>query len=136
LTKRCGLIEISRPKHLKTLASRIERQMHGAWKHCAIYENDLERIWPLNEKDRETKIAQFAKKYGFRLRFYKKGNVRDLRQMAAARWQMMRPICDRRTADTFNKSARVKINAALIQSPKRFHSIGCGMPSRSSQQPS
>ena len=27
----------------------------------------------LNEKDREAKIAQFAKKYGFRLRFYSKG---------------------------------------------------------------
>ena len=26
-----------------------------------------------DEKDRETKITQFAKKYGFRLRFYGKG---------------------------------------------------------------
>jgi hypothetical protein len=32
-----------------------------------------EKDWPLNDKDRETKIAQFAKKYGFRLRFYRKG---------------------------------------------------------------
>jgi hypothetical protein len=39
----------------------------------AIYEKDLQRLWPANEKDRETKIAQFAKKYGFRLRFYSKG---------------------------------------------------------------
>jgi hypothetical protein len=60
--------------------------MHGAWEHCAIYEKDLERIWPLNEKDREAKIAQFAKKYGFRLRFYSKGCARSStngrRQMA------------------------------------------------------
>jgi hypothetical protein len=47
--------------------------MHGQWKHCAIYEKDLQRLWPAHEKDRETKIAQFAKKYGFRLRFYGKG---------------------------------------------------------------
>jgi hypothetical protein len=59
---------------MEALARQIERQMHGkSWKHCAIYDRDLERIWPLNEKDREAKIAQFAKKYGFRLRFYQKG---------------------------------------------------------------
>jgi hypothetical protein len=74
LTKRCGLIEISRPKHLKTLASRIERQLQTSeWMHCAVYEDELQRFWPLNEKDREAKIAQFAKKYGFRLRLYIKG---------------------------------------------------------------
>jgi hypothetical protein len=74
LTKRWCLIEISRPKHLKTLASRIERQLQtGEWMHCAIYEDELQRFWPLNEKDREAKIAQFAKKYGFRLRLYSKG---------------------------------------------------------------
>ena len=38
-----------------------------------IYEKDLERIWPINEKDRKEKIAQFATKYGFHLRFYGKG---------------------------------------------------------------
>ena len=41
--------------------------------HCAVYEDELKRFWPLNEKDREAKIAHFAKEYGFRLRFYKKG---------------------------------------------------------------
>jgi hypothetical protein len=56
-----------------TLAKQIEDGMHGEWRHCAIYERDLERFWPPNEKDRETKIAQFARKYGFRLRFYNKG---------------------------------------------------------------
>ncbi len=58
---------------METLARQIEREMHGEWKHCAIYERDLERLWPLNEKDREAKIAQFATQYGFRLRFYSKG---------------------------------------------------------------
>jgi hypothetical protein len=43
------------------------------WGHCAIYEHDLQRIWPLDEKDRRAKIAQFAKEYGFRLVVYRKG---------------------------------------------------------------
>jgi hypothetical protein len=58
---------------METLARQIEREMHGEWRHFAIYEPDLERLWPLNEKDREAKIAQFATQYGFRLRFYSKG---------------------------------------------------------------
>jgi hypothetical protein len=59
---------------MKTLAAQIERQLQiGEWIHCAIYEKELQRIWPLNEKDREEKIAQFAKEYGFRLRLYNKG---------------------------------------------------------------
>ena len=56
---------------VETLAKQIEDGMHGAY--CAIYEKDLERLWPLDEKNREAKIAQFATQYGFRLRFYSKG---------------------------------------------------------------
>ena len=59
---------------MKTLAALIERELQaGKWKHYAVYEAELVRIWPLDEKDREGKIAQFAKEYGFRLRFYRKG---------------------------------------------------------------
>jgi hypothetical protein len=58
---------------METLAKEIEKRMRGEWKHCAIHDKELERIWPINEEDREEKIAQFAKKYGFRLRFYSKG---------------------------------------------------------------
>jgi hypothetical protein len=58
---------------METLAKQIEERMHGEWKHCLIQDRELERIWSINEKDREIKIAQFAKKYGFRLRFYGKG---------------------------------------------------------------
>ena len=58
---------------MEMLAKQIEERMHGVWKHCLIYEKDLERIWPINENDRKEKIAQFATKYGFHLRFYGKG---------------------------------------------------------------
>ena len=58
---------------METLAKQIERQMKGVLKHCEIRDKNLERIWPRDEEDREEKIAEFAKKYGFRLRFYQKG---------------------------------------------------------------
>ena len=45
----------------------------GEWGHCAIYEKELQRIWPLNDKDRKAKIAQFAKQHGLRLGFYREG---------------------------------------------------------------
>jgi hypothetical protein len=59
---------------MKTLANRIERQLQvGDYNHCAVYEDELKRLWPLKDKDREAKIANFAQVYGFRLRFYRKG---------------------------------------------------------------
>jgi hypothetical protein len=41
--------------------------------HCAIAEEELQRLWPLNEMDRERKIAQFAKDYGLHLTWYSHG---------------------------------------------------------------
>jgi hypothetical protein len=59
---------------MKTLAAEIEHQLQvGGVGHYAAYENELQRIWPLNEKNREAKITQFAREYGFRLAFYKEG---------------------------------------------------------------
>jgi len=58
---------------MKTLAAQIERKIGRENPHCAVYEEELQRIWPPTEKDREVKIAQFAKEYGFRLRHYKEG---------------------------------------------------------------
>jgi hypothetical protein len=61
---------------MKFLARRIKRDLRartGTFGHCAIYEEQLQRVWPLNEENRKAKIAQFAKEYGFQLSFYKHG---------------------------------------------------------------
>ena len=61
---------------MKILASLIKRKLErqsGVLGHCAVYEHQLQRLWPLNEKNRKAKIAAFAKEYGFRLSFYKPG---------------------------------------------------------------
>jgi hypothetical protein len=61
---------------VKILAELINRRLqeetdrHG---HCAIYEVELQRLWPLEIENRKSKIEQFAKEYGFRLVYYKKG---------------------------------------------------------------
>ena len=57
---------------MRALAARIRRETAQIG-HCAIYEKDLERLWAVTEANRETKIAEFAKKYGFKLSFYKQG---------------------------------------------------------------
>ena len=58
-----------------------ERNTHGRLHlkasdlgHCAIYEKDLQRFWPITEENRKLKIAEFAKNQGFRLAYYKKGH--------------------------------------------------------------
>jgi len=56
----------------ETNRTRFEKR---PWEHCAVYEDELKRVWPLDQKDREAKIAQFAKEYGFRLRHYKRDFV-------------------------------------------------------------
>jgi hypothetical protein len=61
---------------MKILASLIKRRLEAQveeWGHCAVYENELQRLWPLNEKNRRAKIAAFAKEYGFHLSVYKPG---------------------------------------------------------------
>src|SRR5262249_12359820 len=42
--------------------------------HCAVYEKELQRIWPITEENRKAKIAEFAEKQGFRLAYYKQGH--------------------------------------------------------------
>jgi hypothetical protein len=57
---------------MKILASRIAEELKKA-KHCGIYEPELSGAWPLNGTPREAEIADFAKRFGWRLRYYKEG---------------------------------------------------------------
>jgi hypothetical protein len=61
---------------VKILSKRIQRELEAETDrigHCAIYEDESQRIWPLGEENRRAKIEQFAKEYGFKLSFYKQG---------------------------------------------------------------
>jgi hypothetical protein len=57
---------------MKILASQIAKEVKQA-KHCAIYEPELARVWPINDKSREAKVALFAQQNGWQLRFYNEG---------------------------------------------------------------
>ena len=59
---------------MQILAEHIttELKMRGL---CAVYDNDLNRIWPKNGKKRSDMIGQFAKEHGWRLSHYKDGFV-------------------------------------------------------------
>jgi hypothetical protein len=61
---------------MKRLAERIQRELETETArigHCAIYEDELQRLWPLNTENRKHKIEQFAKEHGFNLSFYQQG---------------------------------------------------------------
>jgi hypothetical protein len=57
-------------KIARLIGLRLEARDGG---HCAIYEYELQRVWPINEQNRKSKIEQFGKKHGFRLVYYKQG---------------------------------------------------------------
>jgi hypothetical protein len=82
LTSGCGLSKNCRPRGclraggMKILARRIQQQLEKQTAeigHCAIYEEELQRLWPLDEKNRKAKIEQFAREFGFKLSFYRPG---------------------------------------------------------------
>lgn len=56
---------------MQKLLRQIKRELKAA-KHCAVYEEELSRIWP-DGNQRESKVARFAGDNGFRLRFYRDG---------------------------------------------------------------
>ena len=56
---------------MRILLRQIKRELKTA-KHCAVYEEELSRVWP-DRTERETKVARFAEDNGFRLRFYRDG---------------------------------------------------------------
>jgi hypothetical protein len=56
---------------MKILATRIAKELKRA-SHCGVYEPELARVWP-NSENRQAQIVLFAKKHGWRLRYYKHG---------------------------------------------------------------
>ena len=73
---------------MKILASLIRHQLEadtGKWEHCAIYEDQLRRVWPTDELNRKAKIAQFATEHGFKLGYYKQGLCAIFEKEAAHR---------------------------------------------------
>jgi hypothetical protein len=61
---------------MKILAKLIRRELRlqaGKYGHCAVYENELDRVWPITEENRKAKIEQFAKEQGLHLSYYKPG---------------------------------------------------------------
>ena len=58
----------------ETLAAHIDEQIQAnRWGHCAVYEDDLQRLWSMNTDKRKAAIEQFSKDYGFRLIYYRSG---------------------------------------------------------------
>jgi len=57
---------------MRKLLRQINRELKTA-KHCAIYEEELNRVWPNDGNQREPKIARFAEDNCFRLPFYRDG---------------------------------------------------------------
>ncbi|HJY53671.1 MAG TPA: hypothetical protein VKD89_06575 [Candidatus Udaeobacter sp.] len=72
---------------MRKLVRQIKSELKIA-KHCAIYEEELSRVWPHDGKQRELLIAQFAQDNGFRLRFYREGlfAIFDSKQREKERW--------------------------------------------------
>jgi hypothetical protein len=59
---------------MRTLARKIQREFRsGHAGHYAVYEDELQRVWPLNLENRRAMIEQFAKEHGLQLSFYKQG---------------------------------------------------------------
>jgi hypothetical protein len=56
----------------EALAAQIHRTLEGG-ERCTVYECELIRVWPLNETNREAKIAAFATEHEFRLQYYRVG---------------------------------------------------------------
>jgi hypothetical protein len=49
---------------MRKLVRQIKSELKTA-KHCAVYEEELHRVWPDDGSQRELKVAQFAEDHGF-----------------------------------------------------------------------
>lgn len=57
---------------MRKLARHIKQELQTA-NHCAVYSEELTRVWPGDNKRRETLVAKFAYEHGWRLRYYSDG---------------------------------------------------------------
>ena len=57
---------------VKALAEFILSELRSA-SYCPIYEEQLVKIWPIDDTNREANIRCFAEEQGFHLRFYCQG---------------------------------------------------------------
>jgi len=83
---------------MKTLAKRIKRELEretSTTRHCVVYEDELQRLWPTDEQDRKRKISRFANENGFKLTFYKRGLCAIFERKSpgdSARWNEWSPV--------------------------------------------
>jgi hypothetical protein len=57
---------------MQALAQFILTELQSA-SYCPVYEEQLGRLWPIADIDRESKIRSFAEHRGLRLRYYCQG---------------------------------------------------------------
>ena len=55
---------------MRKFVHRIKKELQTA-KHCAVYEDELNRVWPSDGERRESEIARFAQDHEWRLRYYR-----------------------------------------------------------------
>lgn len=59
---------------MQKLATTIAKELESA-NHCAVYQSELNRVWPTNGGKREKAVAIFAHQHRWILRHYKDGFV-------------------------------------------------------------
>jgi hypothetical protein len=69
---------------MQALADYILDELRSA-SYCPVYEEQLARLWPMTDNDREAKIRSFAEERGFRLRFYCQGQCAVFDKQRSAR---------------------------------------------------
>ena len=57
---------------MQALAEHILNELRSAT-YCPVYEEELARLWPIGDHNREAKIRCFAEDRGLRLRYYRTG---------------------------------------------------------------
>ena len=68
-----GLFEPSTASEAHTHGGELQLKASDLG-HCAVYEKELQRVWPITEENRKGKIAEFGETQGFRLAYYKEGH--------------------------------------------------------------